>query len=41
MNTFSGVYMMNNRRSVKYWSWVSAFSFSLLFWGALIRIGLF
>ncbi|MCL5497602.1 hypothetical protein M5Y49_02710 [Escherichia coli] len=33
--------MMNNRRSVKYWSWMSAFSFSLLFWGELIRIWLF
>ncbi|XWJ93693.1 small membrane protein YmiC [Phytobacter ursingii] len=32
---------MNNRGSVKYWSWVSTFSFSLLFWGELIRIGFF
>ncbi|MCV2512049.1 small membrane protein YmiC [Leclercia pneumoniae] len=28
--------MMNNMRSIKYWSWMGAFSLSILFWCQLI-----
>ncbi|WP_260232648.1 MULTISPECIES: small membrane protein YmiC [unclassified Enterobacter] len=28
--------MLNNYSNAKYWSWMAAFSLSLLFWGQLV-----
>ncbi|MCT9846411.1 MULTISPECIES: small membrane protein YmiC [Leclercia] len=32
--------MMNNISGVKYWSWIAAFSLSILFWYQLISLTL-